>query len=67
MTSEQNKAIVRRLYEAFEADDEATMNAVLAPDMVANTLGVHGTQNREGHVTRDTHVERGFRNGFHDP
>jgi len=48
MTTEKNKAIVRRFYEAFEADNEAAMKEVLAPDMLANTLGVHGTQNREG-------------------
>jgi predicted ester cyclase len=47
MTTEQNKAIVRRFFEAFEANDEAAMKEVLAPDMVANTLGVHGTQSRE--------------------
>lgn len=47
MTTEQNKAIVRRFFGAFEANDESAMKAVLAPDMVANTLGVHGRQNRE--------------------
>jgi predicted ester cyclase len=47
MTTEKNKAIVRRFYEAFEANDEVAMKEVLAPDMLANTLGVHGTQNRE--------------------
>ncbi len=47
MTTEQNKTIVRRFFEAFEANDESAIKEVLAPDMVANTLGVHGTQNRE--------------------
>ncbi len=30
----QNKAIVRRFYEAFEANDQAALKEVLAPDLV---------------------------------
>jgi len=39
MTTEQNKAIVRRFFEAFEANDLAALNDVLAPDLVAYTHG----------------------------
>ena len=32
MTSEHNKAIVHRFYEAFAANDEGALKEVLAPD-----------------------------------
>src|SRR5262249_8810214 len=46
----QNKAVVRRFFEAFEADDQTTLNALLAPDLVAYSHGGPGPQNRETHV-----------------
>jgi predicted ester cyclase len=39
MTTEQNKAIVRRFFEAFSANDQASLKEVLAPDLVAYTHG----------------------------
>jgi predicted ester cyclase len=50
VTSEDNKALVRRLYQAFEADDEATLNTLLAPNLVAYSHHAPGPQNREQHV-----------------
>ena len=50
MTTEQNKAVVRRFFEAFEANDQATLNEVLAPDLVAYSHGPPGPQNREVHL-----------------
>jgi steroid delta-isomerase-like uncharacterized protein len=47
ITSEQDKAIVRRFYEAFEANDQATFNELLAPDLVAYLPGTPGPQSRE--------------------
>lgn len=47
MSTEENKAIVRRFYQAFEANDEAAMKEVLAPDLVAYTHGAPGPQTRE--------------------
>lgn len=47
MSAEQNKAVVRRFFEAFEAEDEAGMKAVLSPDLVAHTHGKAGPQTRE--------------------
>ncbi|HLF74778.1 MAG TPA: ester cyclase [Anaerolineales bacterium] len=47
MTTEQNKAIVRRFFEAFKADDQAALKEVLAPDVVAHLPGAPGPQNRE--------------------
>ena len=47
MTTEQNKAIVRRFYKAFEANDEVALNEVLSPDLVAYTHGEPGAQTRE--------------------
>jgi predicted ester cyclase len=50
MTDEQNKAIVRRFYDAFETNDHATMNKVLASDLVAYSHHTPGPQNRESHL-----------------
>jgi predicted ester cyclase len=50
MTAEQNKAIVRRLIEAFAANDEGALKEVLAPDLVAYSHGAPGAQNREVHL-----------------
>ena len=50
MTTEDNNAIVRRFYEAFEANDHATLNEVLAPDLVAYSHGAPGPQTREVHL-----------------
>lgn len=48
MTLEQNKAIVRRFFEAFEADDHTALKEVTAPDLVAHLAGAPGPLNREG-------------------
>jgi steroid delta-isomerase-like uncharacterized protein len=50
MTSEQNKALVRRFWQAFEANDQATLNEVLAPDLVAQSPGAPAPQNRAMHL-----------------
>ena|SRR5688500_4283290 len=50
MTSEQNKAIVRRFYEALVSNDLAVLNEVLAPDFVAHSFGAPGPQSREVHL-----------------
>lgn len=50
MDTEQNKAVVRRFYEAFTADDEAALREVLAPDLVAYSHGAPGPQPRDVHV-----------------
>ena len=47
MSNEQNKAIVRRFYEGFEAQDEDAMRQVLSPDLAAHTHGGPGPQTRE--------------------
>jgi steroid delta-isomerase-like uncharacterized protein len=47
MTTEQNKALVRRFYEAFESNDQAAMKEVLAQDLMAYTHGAPGPQTRE--------------------
>jgi steroid delta-isomerase-like uncharacterized protein len=49
MTTEQNKAVVRRFYEAFEADDQTTLKELLAPDLAAYSYG-GGPQNRDAHL-----------------
>ncbi len=50
MSTEQNKAIVRRFFEAFEANDQAALKEVLAPDLVAYSHGAPGPQNRDAHL-----------------
>jgi len=47
MTGEENKAIVRRFYQAFEANDLDALKEVLAPDLVAYNLN---PQNRDAHL-----------------
>ena len=47
MSTEQNKAIVRRFYAAFEAKDETALKVVLSPDLVAYTHGSPEPQTRE--------------------
>lgn len=47
MTTEENKAVVRRFYQAFEANDLAVLEDVLAPELVAYNLQ---PQNRDEHL-----------------
>src|SRR3712207_1164767 len=49
-TTEQNKAVVRRFFEAFAADDQAALSELLAPDLVAYSHGAPGPQGREAHL-----------------
>ena len=50
MTTEENKAVVRRFFEAFEADDQAALTELLAPDLVACSHGAPDPQGREAHL-----------------
>ena len=45
MSTEQNKALVRRLVDASVASDQAALKELLAPDFVA--YQTYGTQDRE--------------------
>jgi steroid delta-isomerase-like uncharacterized protein len=47
MAYEQNKAIVRRFYQAFEKENLEVLTEVLAPDLVAFNLN---PQNRDEHI-----------------
>ena len=47
MTIEDNKAIVRRFYKAFEENDVEALNELLAPDLIAYNLN---PQNRDEHI-----------------
>jgi predicted ester cyclase len=46
----QNKAIVRSFFEAFSANDQASMLEVLAADLTAYTHGLPNPQNRDAMV-----------------
>lgn len=50
MTAEENKALVRRFYRAFEANDPDALNDVLASELVAFSHGTPGPQSRATHV-----------------
>jgi len=50
MTIEQNKALVRRFWKAYEANDQATLDEVLAPDFVARSPSAPDPQNRAMHL-----------------
>lgn len=50
MTNEQNKAIVCRFWKAYEANDQAALNEVLDPDLVAQSPSAPGPTNREMHL-----------------
>lgn len=47
MSTEQNKAVARRFFEAFEAGDQDALKDVLAPDAVAHHPGSPDPVNRE--------------------
>lgn len=50
MTTEENKAIVRRFYKAFEANDLDALTELLRPDLVAYSHGSSKPQNLETHL-----------------
>lgn len=50
MTTEQNKELVRRFYEAFETNNHTALMDLLSPDLVAYSHGTPGPQNREVHL-----------------
>lgn len=60
MTSEQNKAIVCRFWKAYEANDQTTLNFVLAPDFVAQTPSSPEAQTREQHLQGISMFNRAF-------
>jgi predicted ester cyclase len=47
MTSELNKALVRRFFESLGANDQATLNELLSADLVAHMPGMPGPLSRE--------------------
>lgn len=47
MTTEENKAIVRRFYQAFEQNDQNALKEILASNLVAYNLH---PQNRDEHL-----------------
>jgi predicted ester cyclase len=48
MATEENKALVRRFFQAFAANDKATLHAILAPDLAAHLPGDAHPVGREG-------------------
>ena len=64
MTAEQNKAVVRRFYEAFGANDQSAMTEVLAADLVAYSHGAPGPQGRDAHLQGIRMWNAAFETGF---
>lgn len=62
--SEENKAIVRRFYEAFGAEDIDALKEVLAPDVVAYSHAQPEAQNLEQHVQGISMWLASFETGF---
>lgn len=50
MSSEQHKAVVRRFWKAFEANDEATLKTVLSADLIAQSPSSSNSQDRQIHL-----------------
>lgn len=50
MSTEENKAIVRRFFKAFETYDQAALKELLAPDLVAYLPGSPDPLSREAHL-----------------
>ncbi len=48
MTLDDNKALVRRFYEAINQRDLDTVSALLAPDLSSNTEFDHASSGRQG-------------------
>lgn len=51
MTLEENKAIVRRLYEAFNKQDLAQLDKLIAPDYVDHPRQFRGLKSYKQHLT----------------
>lgn len=47
MSVEENKALMRRFFQAFEMNDQVTLKNLLAPDFVANLPGAYEQIDRE--------------------
>lgn len=60
MTSEQDKDVVRRLFEAFDAVDTAAMDELLSPDFVAHGLAPLFTEDAPGWKQLAAHWAAGF-------
>lgn len=50
MTGEQNKALVRSFWKAYEENDVATLKAILSPELAAQVPNVPEIQSREQHL-----------------
>ena len=48
MTSDQDKDLVRRMFAAFDAVDDAAMDKLLSPDFVAHGLAPYFTEDGVG-------------------
>ncbi|MEX2401197.1 MAG: ester cyclase [Rhodothermales bacterium] len=62
MSTDKNKAIVRRFFEAFEANDRDTLKALLAPEIVIYLPGDDEPVNREAFLD----IIQGWKAAFSD-
>jgi len=50
MSTEQNKAVVRRFFELFRSAEPQALKTVLAPNLIAHSHGAPGPQSRSEHI-----------------
>jgi steroid delta-isomerase-like uncharacterized protein len=65
MTTEENKAIARRFFEALGANDQAALNELLAPDFVAHHSATPGLLNREALLQGISMVSVAFSDNYY--
>ena len=65
MTTEENKAIARRFFEALGANDQAALNELLAPDFVAHHSATPGPLNREALLQGISMVSVAFSDNYY--
>ena len=60
MSSDQDKDLVKHLFEAFDAVDNAAMDELLSPDFVAHGLAPHFSEDGAGWKQLAAHWATGF-------
>lgn len=64
MSVEQNKALVRQFWLAFEASDQEALAEVLSPDLVAHSTGSPDPQPLEQHLQGIKAFAAGFKDRY---
>jgi steroid delta-isomerase-like uncharacterized protein len=65
LSSDQDKDLVRRMFEAFDAVDNASMDELLSPDFVAHGLAPRFSEDGAGWKQLAAHWAAGFSDEQH--